>query len=42
MNPKNNYFVRHTLEENKIDKSFKIDQKTHTKHHQIDQKNMKI
>jgi len=30
--------IRYTLEENKINKNFKIGQRLHTKHHQIDQK----
>ena len=37
MDPKNNFFTRYTLEENKINKSFKIEKKRHTKHRQIDQ-----
>jgi len=36
MDPKKNFFTRYTLEENKINKSFKIEKKRHTKHHQID------
>ena len=42
MDPKNNFFIRYTLEENKINKSFKIEKKRHTKHHQIDQKTWKF
>jgi len=42
MDPKKTFFVRHTLGKNKINKSFKIDQKLHTKHHQIDQKTCKF
>jgi len=42
MDPKKPFFVRRTLEKNKINKSFKIDQKLHTKHHQIDQKTCKF
>ena len=42
MDPKKTFFVRHTLGKNKINKSFKIDQKLHTKHHQIDQKTWKF
>ena len=38
MDPKKNYFVSNTLEENKTKTSFKIGQNPHTKHHQIDQK----
>ena len=39
--PKSMVFVRYTLEENNINKNFKIGQKLHTKHHQIDQKTWK-
>ena len=39
---KNLFFVRHTLTKNKINKSSKIDEKLHTKHHQIDQKTWKF
>jgi len=35
--PKRIFFIRYTLEENKINKSFKIEKKRYTKHHQIDQ-----
>ena len=36
--PKNFFFIRHTLEENKHSFCSKFDKKLHTKHHQIDQK----
>jgi len=39
MDTKTYIFIRYTLEENKINTSFKIGQKQHTKHHQIDKKN---
>ena len=37
MDPKKNNFVSNTLEESNVNKSFKIGQKRHTKHHKIDQ-----
>ena len=40
--PKRIFFIRYTLEENKVNKSFKIKKKRHTKHHQIDQKTWKF
>jgi len=42
MDTKTYIFIRYTLEENKINTSFKIGQKQHTKHHQIDQKTWKF